>query len=173
MKAGNGCTGHEPPASVVEYVEAYYKVHGYERVDFQINSTGNPHEERVELDTFLNTYIPAFFDHINDGKNWRYVVFGHYGFEDFYGYVHPDDTDCAFLADEYLGTEEKRRTLVMHEFGHTVGIIEFDAYGREYYCSNWDCCMAKASSLNMILEPCYCGFHWATRKDPLWKYSGT
>ncbi|MFX1577355.1 MAG: hypothetical protein ACFFCF_09275 [Promethearchaeota archaeon] len=173
MKAGNGCTGHEPPASVVEYVEAYYKVHGYERVDFQINSTGNPHEEMVEPDTFLNTYIPTFFDHINDSENWRYVVFGHYGPPGYYGYIHPDDTDCAFLADEYLDTEEKRRTTLMHEFGHTLGIIELDVYGGEYYCANWACCMAEASPHNMVLEPWYCGVHWATRTDPLWKYWGT
>ena len=175
MGAGDGCAGHRPTDSCLEYLEAYYKIHGYERAEFQIDDE-LPHVISVNPDSFWYDYMY--------GGNWtydyvwwaesRYVLFGHQG--GLYGLIWVDFYRMgkgAFIGDWALAVlkpglhEEARRTALMHEFGHTVGIIE-RVLGQEFYCINIFCCMATLD-FSVQMYPFYCGFHWSTREDPLWK----
>jgi len=167
MKAEGSCAGHKPPESVLEYIETYYKIHGYERVDFQYGNEV-PHANYVHPDTFKDYYLEGYFRNkyiagANTNQNWHYVLFGHQGSENYMCYAAGRHLEGVFIADydllllaggQPLQHEMWRRTALMHEFGHTVGILVYDFSNNvEIYCSNWCCCMAKGNPLNVIMTP--------------------
>jgi hypothetical protein len=160
MAAEGSCLGHKPPDSVLEYVEAYYKIHGYDRVEMQFNEEIG-HAINVNASEFQLHYVPTYFDKFGV-MHWRYVLFGHFG-DLWNGYCIGEE---SFIADAICSSEALRRGVLMHEFGHSVGIIERDELGREFYCWNQFCCMSVFGVATMT--PWYCGFHWSLRQYPLW-----
>lgn len=158
-----GCLGHRPSESVVEYLEAYYKIHGYERVDFQISDTGIPHDAVTSITEFYQDIMPTYFNH-SELANWRYALFGHKA-EIGGGFAYGKGAFLGDLAYLVLG-ERWRRYILMHEFGHTVGILVWENQ-TEIYCANPYCVMS-ISPQGIQMYPWYCGFHWSLRDDPLW-----
>ena len=51
--------------------------------------------------------------------------------------------------------------VLMHEIGHSVGVIDRDSKGLEKYCSDAFCVMATGSFLNCDPSPHYCSHHWS------------
>ena len=64
-----------------------------------------------------------------------------------------------------------RRTVLMHEYGHHIDIIDRDYYHREIYCSNIYCCMHgiyTVAGYNTNEAPWYCAHHWSQNDFPGW-----
>jgi len=54
------------------------------------------------------------------------------------------------------------RTVLMHDVGHSVCIVDISE-GNEVYYSNSQCVMAQATAHNCIDNPFYCAHHWRKR----------
>jgi len=183
MKAGQGCGGHRPTDTCLQYIMDYYKVHGYERLEIHIDDALDHDSRAITGETFLSDYINRHFDN-KDNNRYRYCLFGCHSGEGL-GFVYPSEPRCCYIADSDLRTafplwhEQARRTILLHEIGHTLGILVL-ASGerhREIYCDEWPgnvyCAMATSSLWPwgcVMMEPYYCGYHWSIRECPLWSY---
>jgi hypothetical protein len=149
---------HAPSqSSILSIITDYYHLHGHQNLAFVID------DDLTHVDNMwpsnLASYRQSYFDHKGDSY-WRYLVVGHYSFyNNVAGYQHPDYLDTVFVADQYASdvaewywfmgvTHDKAlRDAVMHEIGHTVGIVVPDANGEEVYCPQPYSVMAIGTAL--------------------------
>lgn len=168
--------GHEPHTSVIDYIEDYYIKHGFARIEFTIDDEVT-HDDALSL-TEYNSYYNSYFDHSGVSR-WKYVLFGHKGEGDYasslgWAYVSGTkvfiaDNACDSYANSYLWVThaEVEQVVLMHECGHSIGIIDYDSNGDEDYCSVGGCVMNKVNAFtNCGSYPWYCYHHWGQRNFP-------
>mgnify|MGYP003879535943 CR=1 FL=1 len=112
-------------------------------------------------------------------------------------YIFIADGTTDWAASEYgLASWSTEAVVLMHEFGHAIGIIILDEEGHEVYCSDPECVMAMLSGENAGLYftwPCapydgvairpgtaayylawhYCPRHWRTKNLDYYRVSTT
>jgi len=81
-----------------------------------------------------------------------------------YMFLADNTADCWAVSRgiEPYGAET---VVLMHEIGHCIGIAIVDSWGREVYCRNIECVMARLSVYNADNYHFwhYCNDHWATK----------
>jgi hypothetical protein len=135
-------------------------------------------------------YYNVHFQHKGQ-TDWNYILYGHYddiGAEGGYGYCRKLGTDAygyGILIADQRGHDyaddpynhnnggvtrfQTECVSMMHEIGHSLRIVDLDAYGNEVYCDqggNSYCVMAQMSWDNCDDNPFYCTHHWAQRIFP-------
>ncbi|MEM3665748.1 MAG: CARDB domain-containing protein [Candidatus Bathyarchaeia archaeon] len=182
--------GHRPTQSVLNYIEDYFlqrdvlvTFHVDDEVPLDLEVT------REEFFSFEMQYNDMGDDKIvynwwgreyKFTSKWKWVLFGTMDAEDgANGYTycaHDDGGNYIFISDESNDelafmlrnqnvTPEKVETVVlMHELGHSIGILRIDENGDQVYDSDWWSVMARLSPINCNANPIrYSQEYWALR----------
>ncbi len=182
-------SGHCPTQEDLDVLEAYYVNMYYDRVEFDLNDSIS-HEDYFDLSTDGSSPSQHYWDisnqyrdHAGDSR-WEWVLCCHYitwsGASVTWLGMHWGDLGI-FIPDQslvYLASwpwnppvSSYRRTIVMHEYGHHVWILDWNPIvnptNPEVYCINWGCAMATAD-FNIVEYPWYCQHHWSQRRWPGW-----
>lgn len=162
--------------SAVSLTQAYYKTHGYHRMEYVIDDTSISFDTTT-TDSEFNTLRNNYFDHKDQsGWTWMMLLNQLTGSPDppvgaYYpgkGIAIPQET----IDDErYLdgGTRLEWMTMVfMHEFGHSIDIFVLKGWWpfwlEEDYCSTANCVMSYAEADNTRYhDQWYCFYHWRLR----------
>jgi hypothetical protein len=170
--------GHMPTESALAYIQDYY-AERWVRITFYIDDEV-PLDDSVtdaEFSEFNETYNDHNFGYYSQ---WKWVLFGTVvdGEPGTAGYVWGDDdkANYAFIADqtgdnfaidhagEGVTAEEVETAVLMHEMGHTIGILKLDSEGKEVYDGNAWSVMALLSLDNCNAEPIrYSREYWILR----------
>jgi len=174
--------GHRPHDDVLSYIGTYYTVRGYQRFTFVVDDQV-PHDDVVTWpNEYNNNYYNVWFDHRGQAGLWKYVLFGHNSdMAGVLGWCDQVGGNRIFIADQacddyandwwnyWIGgvrDTQVEKVVLMHEGGHSISIIELDAQGFEFYCTNSFCVMATVNWDNCDDNPYYCTYHWARRVFP-------
>ncbi|MFW9767427.1 MAG: hypothetical protein ACFFF9_11260 [Candidatus Thorarchaeota archaeon] len=176
---------------MLEYVKTYYILHGYQRPDYYIDSA-IPFEESYSPLTVLEWEALHLDYYSHQGSSiYQWLLIGNsFYYSQYTGGAYYEENGyewgCAIfhhalylysldppLGEGYGDYIDVARSVLLHEFGHFAGIIEYywDWWAwewRELYCSNEACCMSRPSDESFIPDPWYCAFHWSLRKER-WK----
>lgn len=139
---------HEQPGEVFVFLEVYWIIHDYRRINFI------PHESvffdyDITWDQYKDNYWNVYFDHIGQTR-WKYGLFAHYidpsniwGYGHvYYGFLIGDESSYYIL--------DWRKFVLTHEYGHVAHMKEdsgyiYDVYGTNadksnphYCCYSWD-----------------------------------
>ncbi len=175
-------SGHAPSQEDLDVLEAYYILLGYDRAEFHLDDE-IPYLYEFDLSTdgiwpssTYWTYSNAYRDHIGDSK-WEWLVCANYlisnGIRESYwgghwgGYgifIH----DQLMIDNGLYPISACRRTIILHEYGHHINIIDWKPNGEEQYCANFQCAMASAQFFNILYYPFYCAHHWSEHRWPGW-----
>jgi len=171
-------TGHKPTDSVLEYIHGYFRDNGiyvYFFVDDEI-SPADPSVTRNEFWQYEATYNDVWkFDDrahgdIAQGKynlKEKWILFGTVSEENptASGYsIEPNKEygNYIFIADQAndqwassrpVSTAEVETVALMHEIGHTIGILLLSKSGSEAYDNVGWSVMAELSVMNCIADP--------------------
>lgn len=154
--------------TMTEYVRSYYILHGYARLDCIVDNWILKDAHTTPDD--YKYYRSINYAHAGNSK-FEWVLIAEYGggyYSETYGWHWKDataDWGIAIFASQ-CGTLNYMRMVLLHEFGHHAGIIEYDNVGEEKYCSNFGCCMSYATGSNAVAAPWYCIKHWSLREYP-------
>lgn len=141
---------HSQPQEVFDFVETYYIIHDYRRVEFHIGSSVG-FEYRIEssYDFEQNYYLnPDRFNHYGQSR-WSYGLFAHYIDPPNWG--HGFKNKWFYIGDQSSDTMDKRKWVLLHEFGHLEGMYDisggtYDVYG----------------TIRLFNDPWYCCYSWET-----------
>jgi hypothetical protein len=184
--------GHKPTQSVLDYITDYYAREGIS-VTFYVDDEVSLDSE-MTIDEFFNyeaTFndlgddkITSFWFFWKDYKltsKWKWVLFGEVdvtnnangytytgGRNDAGNYIFVADKSNDELAstwEEYGVTAEEVETVVlMHELGHTIGILKTDTEGNQVYDPNRWSVMSYLSIVNCNSAPIrYSSEYWELR----------
>ncbi len=176
--------GHMPTDSALAYIQDYY-AERWVRITFYI-------DDEVPLDeSVTKTEFSALIEEYNDHdfgyySQWKWVLFGTVvdGEPGTAGYVSGDEdkANYAFIADqtgdnfaidhagEGVTAEEVETVVLMHEMGHTIGILKLDSEKNEVYDANEWSVMALLSLDNCNAEPIrYSREYWILRNLEYYK----
>ncbi|MFX1513984.1 MAG: hypothetical protein ACFFCQ_15500 [Promethearchaeota archaeon] len=168
-------TGHKPHVGVLNYIESYYCLRGFERIEFFIDDLVT-HDSQVTVTEYYNNYYNKKFDHRGESL-WKYILFGHKTASSALGWAYPN-SDKIFIADAacddyanwhfWVSHVQVEKVVLMHECGHSIGIIDYYSNNNENYCKTAACVMAKVSAWfgNCNNAPWYCYHHWKQRNFP-------
>jgi len=167
---------HKPDANnILNVITDYYKLHGAQNTVFVIDDAV-PHVDSLSWNQH-KSYYSSYFDHKGQ-YGWKYMLAGHYsGIIYEVGYIFEDPPDVPndtmiFIADQLVHEvsgwywpwpityEKLMRNVIMHELGHTVGIIITDAQGREVYCPQPYSVMAKGVNTPGAATEEYQAYDW-------------
>ncbi len=176
--------GHAPAQEDLDVLEAYFILLGYERTEFHLDDEV-PHVDIFDLSTdgivpssVYWSYSNPYRDHTYDPK-WEWMLCLHYfswnGMVNLgvnglhwggYGIIIHDQV----ILDHwwFLPVTPSRRTVMLHEYGHHIGIIDWNPDKSEKYCVNYQCAMAQLNHLNARSYPFYCAHHWSEHRWPGW-----
>jgi hypothetical protein len=159
--------------SAIDVAQAYYKTHGYHRMEYAVDDTSIQFSTTT-TDAEFQTFCISYFDHRGQ-SDWTWVLLLNQltgdpvaAYYPGYGIAIPQKT----IDDKttfYGGTRlQWMATSFMHEFGHSINILELEGiwpfWLHERYCSNADCVMSGAGADNTRYhEPWYCFYHWCLR----------
>ncbi|MCK4566867.1 MAG: hypothetical protein KAU48_06105, partial [Candidatus Thorarchaeota archaeon] len=127
--------------------------------------------------TYLD-YSNDYRDHIGDPK-WEWMLCVHYlllagQYNLGVNGLHWGDYGI-FIQDQVIQNNgwlypvtPTRRTVMLHEYGHHINIIDRNPNGEERYCVNLQCAMARQSPLRTTTYPFYCAHHWSEHRWPGW-----
>lgn len=170
--------GHMPTESALAYIHDYY-AERWIRITFYV-------DDEVPLDdSVTKAEFSAFIEEYNDHdfgyySQWKWVLFGTVvdGEPGTAGHVWGDEdkANYAFIADqtgdnfaidhagEGVTAEEVEAVVLMHEMGHTIGILKLDSEENEVYDANAWSVMALLSLDNCNAEPIrYSREYWILR----------
>jgi hypothetical protein len=177
--------GHEPSQDDLDVLEAYFITMNYNRVELHIDDkVPYVYEFDLSTDGFspsqqLLDYESTYCDHSGDSK-WVWVLCLHY--------ISMSGTRVTWYGGHWLGhgifmhdqvmkdyaawpwtppISPIRRTVMFHEYGHHINIVDVWPDYSEKYCANYLCAMAN-SALNYLNYPWYCEHHWTERRWPGW-----
>ena len=170
--------GHAPSQEDLDVLEAYYIQLGYHRAEFHLDDVV-PYVYEFDLRTYgwpgpqYYSYSSTYRNHSGDPK-WQWMLCFHYISIDGkrvehlgvycgeYGILIHDQylKDLWFLFD----LTALRRTVMLHEYGHHLNILDIESDGQERYCINHGCAMHEAGWLNVIAFPWYCEHHWSEHR---------
>ena len=185
--------GHEPTQSVLDYMESYYQKEGititYDIATMPIlnsavYSDGISDSEFWTIEQQYNQGADAATSSA-DGKYTlpeKWVLFGTtvQGSAKTVGYTYCIGTNRDLVAGNYIYIADKaaddwatiqgvttvgaEAVVLMHEFGHSIGICVVRA-GSEVYCSDYYCVMSYLRPQNAGYEGnwYYCSNHWKTK----------
>ncbi len=190
-------SGHAPASSDLNYLESYYIVHGYNRADFFLSSaiTGSDYTNYKNLDISSTSsssdwgYLRnKYFANKGNTPKYEWCLFAHYLYANgqlwagvlgahWSSYLTGGIAIHDQLMMDYRSgwnppsMSAYRRTVLMHEYGHHIDIIDRNSQGGEIYCSNIYCCMHAAFTVagyNVNEAPWYCAHHWSQNDFPGW-----
>ena len=182
--------GHRPTDSVLDYMQSYYAARGI-TITYDLPSEATvPLDNSVsdaDFWTIEAEYNAGEDNAINadDGKYTlplKWMLFGTTveGAATTVGYTYCVTTFRDLVAGNYIFVADKaadewanshgisqdgaEAVLVMHEFGHSIGICTVRA-GGEVYCSDYYCVMSYLRTQNAgnIGNWYYCNTHWKTK----------
>ncbi|NWF95293.1 MAG: hypothetical protein HXY34_04040 [Candidatus Thorarchaeota archaeon] len=166
-------------------LEAYYVNMYYDRVEFHLD------DQIPFLFCFYTDqgsdydFLVQYRDHdTTSDLKWEWMVFCNFvavpdpiwGYVNVHG-VHYFENTGAFIGDQTLIDESwliplhrLRRSVMMHEYGHHIWVLDVDVFYREVYCVNWFCDMASSAlnTLKFVDYPWYCQHHWSQHRWPGW-----
>jgi len=177
--------GHAPSQEDLDVLEAYYIQLGYHRAEFHLEDVV-PYVYEFDLSTDGVTpsqqyyyYENAYRDHNGDPR-WEWMLCLHYltwkgERKDWLGLCWGDygilvqDQLLLDLASWPLApsTSAFRRTVILHEYGHHLNILDLNSDGTERYSVNDRCTMHKVALLlwlNIMDHPWYCEHHWSEHR---------
>ena len=150
MKGKYGSTyyNHEQPLEVFSFLEVYWIIHDYRRINFVVDESV-PFDYDITWNQYRDNYRNVYFDH-KDQTRWVYGLFAHYidpnniwGYgSQGYGFVIADEASYYLL--------DFRKWILTHEYGHVEGMDDgsgklYDVYGTQpdktdphYCCNSWD-----------------------------------
>ena len=136
---------HSQPQEVFDFVEAYYIIHDYRRVEFHVDeSVGFEYYIPTES-YFESNYYNVFFDHYGQSR-WAYGLFAH--LIDVWG--HGSINRYFYIGDQSSDANlDKRKWVLLHEFGHVEAMQDGSGGLNDVY------------GLNQIYnDPYYCSYSW-------------
>jgi hypothetical protein len=160
---------HIPDSEFIEYVESFYKVYSYHRVDLQLNDSLSSEEVPDTIPEDWEGWGPLWLSRFgNKNKfteqagdiDWLWCVFAHYieGAGGWYSWdtiVVADQSWIDWCFWNLRPISWARRAVLLHEFGHYLGMPHYYAGD----CPCYECCYS--SPFNCIWEtPTYCVWHW-------------
>ncbi len=177
--------GHAPTQDDISVLEAYYINMGYQRSKFYIDDlVPFVYEFDLANEGYLSQqywdYSDAYRDHAGDWR-WEWMLCLNYiscngersgslGYHirPHYGIVIHDQLlmDLAYWPWT-PPISAYRRSVIFHEYGHHINIIDRYTNNDERYCNNWYCAMSTAD-FNIVNYPWYCEHHWSLRRWPGW-----
>lgn len=178
-------SGHAPSQEDLDVLEAYYILSGYDRAEFYIDDL-IPFVNEFDLANggYLSQqywdYSNAYRNHAGDWR-WEWMLCLHYLLVDgersdslgyhispHYGIIIHDQKLLDNAAPWWTPPiSAYRRSVIFHEYGHHINIIDRLVTGSERYCINWLCAMSTAD-FNIVNYPWYCEHHWSLRRWPGW-----
>lgn len=154
---GSTYYNHQQPSEVFDFVEAYYMVHDYRRIEFHPNESV-PIVYGMNSDTFEHDYYEGgWFDHYGV-PFWSYGLHIHYLEGPPWGFGFPNKW---FVIGDQESNEQSsqlmdaRKWILLHEYGH-IELMEdnsggnYDVYGL-YQVHN---------------DPWYCAYSWEEEHLP-------
>ncbi len=184
-------TGHKPTQEVLDYMQNYYAERGI-AITYDIATSPVPLDTSVSTTDFWN--IEKQYNAAPDNANgnsgngkydipYKWVLFGTtvQGSPGTVGYTYVTTSGTDLLAGNYIYMADQtadnwagsntdlqkgaEATVLMHEFGHSIGIAQLSIAGSEVYCSNYECVMSylRTQNADNIGTWYYCDTHWGTK----------
>lgn len=185
-------TGHYPTQTVLDYMANYYAQRDIQ-VTYDIAATPVPLDTRVSSSDFwaIESKYNTGADSANGNPTAdqftmpeKWVLFGTtvlgqpnvvgycYTIDNSAGtdmlagnYIYIADQSCDSWAGDNPDTQAGAEAVVlMHEVGHSIGIIILDSNGSEVYCTDSGCVMSYLNIANAQDKNNwhYCASHWFT-----------
>ncbi len=123
-------------------------------------------------------YSDAYHDHRGDAQ-WEWMLCLHYyswkgvvnlGVNGLHWGIYGIIIHDQVMKDHtwWLPLTPSRRTVMLHEYGHHINILDKTPSGIEEYCANYQCAMALLNHLCARSYPFYCAHHWSEHRWPGW-----
>jgi len=148
-----------PTQEILDYIESYYLERGI-NVTFFVDEPV-PLDESVTFEEHLA--IEADFNDHDEGyySKWKWFLYGTTveGYPNVVGYVYANTEtgNYGFIAmttisewciENSLETWSGEAVTLMHEMGHSIGILKIDAFGNEMYDRNRESVMSYLNVKN-------------------------
>jgi hypothetical protein len=161
---------HSTLTNAIEDTESYYETRGYHRMEYHLDDTDIPFDSLTTDSEFYSLHDNHFYHVGQGGWVWTMLLNELTGDDITVGAFFPGygiaiaQKGIADAIDWDGGNRLQWMTMsFMHEFGHSINIIEF-VFIWEWYCENADCVMAIAGAANTRYHtPWYCFYHWSLR----------
>ncbi|RMG30006.1 MAG: hypothetical protein D6732_17030 [Methanobacteriota archaeon] len=175
--------GYSVSTDIFDYIEDYFETNGYERINIFLSDTSLPVIERTSAANLRNYY--ETYSLKNTLTKHRYVLLGKYADSSgALGFVPVSkDTDNYYIANYafiaiqeikdlrklpsgwkwffYSNDKENIMSTIMHELGHTLGIVKIRNGGEYYEWGNRDDSVMNTLNLdNSRPYPYYSQFWW-------------
>jgi len=178
--------GHCPSNEDLDVLEAYFIYLDYHRAEFHMDQQV-PYIYELDLgnrETGLSqqylSYENSYRQH--SGTDWEWMLFIHYGLWNVASILlglHFGGNMGIVMHDQFIidysnwlfspSLSAFRRTVMLHEYGHHINIIDREHDGDERYCVNDYCTMSAVDVgfwFNVLSYPWYCDHHWSEHKWP-------